>query len=92
MSVYKLPNSLTIHNVKEVQDSLLVYLEQSNLEGAKVIIDASDLNDIDASGVQLLVSACKTLDEEKREYTVENINEDLENMLRVSGVLDTITS
>lgn len=92
MRMYKLPESLTIHNVKEVQESLLLYLEEKALEDDQIIIDANELNDVDASGLQLLVSACKTLKGQEKEYIVENIKDDLENVLRTSGALDIIVS
>ncbi|MCK8823894.1 STAS domain-containing protein [Fuchsiella alkaliacetigena] len=88
--MFELPESLNVHNVKETQEALLSYLQ--NLEEEQLLLDATLLQDIDAAGVQLLLSTYKTCQEERIEFNLANEQDIIKKLLKSAGVSDIITT
>ena len=86
--MFKLPDTLNIENVKEVQEELLNYLQEATKdENEDLALDAGELRDIDAAGLQLLISAYRTFAEEGHPIRLINVSEFLEQMLDISGAI-----
>ncbi len=84
-----LPETITIHNVKEVQEQLMEHAQQ--LEPEKpVVLNAEMVQDADAAGIQLLLSASKTFRQEGRSYSLVNCQELFEKLLTISGASDIV--
>lgn len=90
--MFVFPDSLNIHNVKEVQEQLLEFLQQGEPGKTKeeVVMDAGNINDIDAAGLQLLLSTCKTIRREGRKYRLVNQGQLLNHLLELSGAGDIL--
>ncbi len=83
--MYYLGKELTISNVEQVRRDLLEYLQQQPLE-EEIILDATHLEEIDAAGVQLLLSACcKTTILQGRNIRLVNVGDHLRRVLEISG-------
>ena len=84
-----LPEDITIHNVKKMQTELLDYIEkQVENNKAELILDAKKLVDIDAAGLQLLLSAYLTAQEEDFSFELKNAGDYLIEVLNLSGAND----
>ncbi len=87
--MFNLPEMMTIHNVQEVQEQLLGYVQQLSPE-EPVVLNAEEVQDADAAGIQLLLSAAKTFRQEGRPYRLVNCQELLERLLTISGASDIV--
>lgn len=88
--MFELPENMTIYNVGELKEELLIHLKNSG--GDPVQLDAAKLKDIDGAGIQLLLSLYKTLQEEDRSLSIQNPNQLLNHLLQVSGAADILYS
>lgn len=88
--MFVLPESLTIHNVREVQEALLSFLAQSSEEpDSEMIIDMANVRDFDAAGLQLILSAYQTFFKEGRPCRLINVQA-LEQWLDLTGAGDIL--
>lgn len=89
--MFTLPQDMTIHNVKTIQTELLDYIEMQIGENkSKLILDAKEVDDIDAAGLQVLLSAYLTAQEEKISFELKNNAGYLNEVLNLSGVSDVL--
>lgn len=84
--MFVLPNAVTIHNVHEIQERFLKYIGQQSIN-KEITIDASEVADLDASGLQFLLSVLKTFKNEGNSLKIINAKEVLINLLKISGGL-----
>ena len=66
----RLPHELTIYTAAETRDAWLTWLSSDNAraEGAAVCeVDGEHVDEVDAAGVQLLVSLCNSLSRQHRQ-------------------------
>ncbi len=87
----KLPDSLTIHNVGQVRQTIISYLEKQKKEENNIIaFDARSLKDIDGAGIQLLLSTLKAFGQEELSFSLVNRGKILEQLLELSGASDIV--
>ncbi len=87
--MFELPDSLTIHNVKDVQDDLLSLLPKLMKDASEgCVLDAVNLQDMDAAGLQLLLAAQKSFNAEGISFRVINRGEMIEKLLELSGAVE----
>jgi len=85
--MFSLPVNLDIHNVKKVYDDLLETVEQNIDSGEKkIVLDADNVEDVDAAGIQLLLALKQTCKKEKIEFKIKNIGETCKRLFLLSGV------
>ena len=64
VAVYMLPESLTMHNVRLIQDELILFLEQApdkdGENGKEATLDCRNLVNLDMAGLQLFALAAKS--------------------------------
>ncbi|MEA1975439.1 MAG: STAS domain-containing protein [Bacillota bacterium] len=83
----KLPNELTIFTVEEFWKSLVDVIEKMNASDEKILtLDFENLEKIDGSGIQLLLSLEKTMLKEKFKVKYQNVKESIENVLKFVGI------
>ena len=85
--MFELPDTLMASNVKEVQQDILDYLQQQKKE---LVIDASSLEDIDAAGIQLLLSARISCQQRDLDYQLVGEDQLLKKLLEISGGQDIL--
>ncbi len=78
---YKLPVELTIYHIEEFMSSLCTELAAKT----DVLLDASDLKNIDASGLQLLIAGAKEAEIKKKSFVLLNPQENLRHIFSVTG-------
>ncbi len=84
--MYELPENLDIYSIEESRQELLNYIDKKIENGEnEVIIDGSRTEDIDAAGLQILISAFKTVKDEGLEWNIINKTDMLSNLLLFSG-------
>lgn len=89
--MFTLPQDMTIHNVKTIQTELLDYIEMQIGENkSKLILDANEVDDIDAAGLQVLLSAYLTAQEEEISFELKNNAGYFNEVLNLSGVSDVL--
>jgi anti-anti-sigma factor len=71
----------TIHNIRDIFPLLK---DKINLQ-ENLIIDMQNINEIDLSGLQLLISLKKSCDKQKKEFELINIKNELINSFELSG-------
>ncbi len=79
------PDSLTAGNVSDFHKELLSSMDNSDV-GSEIVFELGALNELDFSGIQLIVSLCRTLDDEGRSYTFSNLTQTVENAFLLSGL------
>ncbi|MCP5047633.1 MAG: STAS domain-containing protein [bacterium] len=77
--------SLIFDNANDVKESLLLKLEKLNVS-KPVSIDLSQVEEIDSSGLQLLLSFFKTMDDRSMQYKVVSVNDEMIEILNLSGL------
>lgn len=83
-----LPDSITVFNSEEVLENLSKIINEQLFEKGEVKIielDATELQDIDGSGLQILLSAHKTCALKNVKLVLNNVNEEIEALLTVTG-------
>ncbi len=89
--MFRLPESLTIHNVKEIQEELLTYLQQVPAGREKEFnLDCSGLRDLDAAGLQLLLSAYKSFSQADIDVKITGTTSFVQHFLDLSGSSDIL--
>ena len=87
--MYKLPESININQIDEIRKDLLSYINQLSEEKSEVILDCGTVKDIDAAGIQLLISVLIMV--KRRELDINLINtEDLNYIFRITGLKNFI--
>ncbi len=82
-----LPNSLLIYNVVDIHSQLRELLN-SNSEALE--LDASEVQELDAAGVQLLCSLVKTCEANGIELAVKNCSDSYLNAITLFGDVSLI--
>lgn len=72
-------------NADAVKESLLSRLEKLD-KSKPVIIELEHVEEIDSSGLQLLLAFFKTLEKQHMQYKVVNIAEEMMEILELSGL------
>ena len=84
--MFTLPESVTTFTVAEVHQQLLDYVNERAATGENDIeIDASQVSDVDAAGIQLLLSVSKSADERGLGFNLSDQSEIVTQMLKLSG-------
>ncbi len=78
------PDSLVIHNVSEVQEELLLLLSS---EEEEYLLDASELGDIDAAGIQVLLSFQKSVKSKNKRVRIINVKQQMSETLTEVGAM-----
>ncbi len=73
-----------LDNIEEVKEQLI--LLSSKIKTKEVKLNLIDVVEIDSAGIQLILSFCKTLKEDGIAYSITKINEDILNILEISGL------
>lgn len=81
--MFSLGDSITIFNCLDIQQELVAYLNQCEKE---CLIDAGELTDIDACGLQLLVSLKKSAKKKQLSFEIINIHKDIEASFQKLGL------
>lgn len=87
--MYKLPETLTIHNVEAVKEELLLLLREASPDTA-VTLDAAVLENMDSTGLQLLIAACSTFSKAGCKFELINITPSLRQILDLSGGMEVV--
>ncbi len=94
--MYVLPEALTFRNVKTIRDELLHYLEhrlKENEEGEKeATLDFFHLQDLDTAGLQLLLSAVRSFQNNDCLLKIVNMQALIKELLQLTGAGDIITT
>ncbi len=89
--MFTLPQDMTIHNVKSIQTELLDYIEREIAEDqSELILDAKKVDDIDAAGLEILLSAYLTAQEEGLSFKLKNNDGYFNEVLNLSGAGDVL--
>jgi len=73
-------NELSIYDVEELHTQLI---EEFNNDS--IVINLDNVHKIDMSIIQLFVSAQKSAKEESKTFTLENVNHEVEDLLKNSA-------
>ena len=77
--------NLIFDTAEAVKEALLVKLEKLKT-GIPVTIELAQVEEIDSSGLQLILSFFKTLEERKMNYKVVSISREFHDILDLSGL------
>jgi len=73
-------NELTIYEVESLHTSLLKEFANGDL-----LLDMQNVNRMDMSVIQLLISAQKTAQEHSKKFALQNVNEELAQIIKNSA-------
>jgi len=73
-----------LENVEDIKDNLLKVLAKIKTQDIK--LNFINVLELDSAGLQTILSFCKTLKEKKIDYSVSSINENILNILEISGL------
>jgi anti-anti-sigma factor len=76
---------LIFDNAQQVKERLLSKLEKLNND-KEVTIDLSHIEEIDSSGIQLLISFFKSLEKKKVKYKIDGVTNEIVEILELSGL------
>ncbi len=77
--------NLIFDNAEQVKESLLNRLEKITPD-KEVVINLSQVHEIDSSGIQLLIALFKSLDSRKCQYKIDSISDEIAEILQLSGL------
>lgn len=77
--------SLIFDNAEPLKEELLAKLEKLKPD-KPVKIDFSHVEEIDSSGIQLLISLFKTMESRNLRYKLESISDEMVEILDLSGL------
>jgi anti-anti-sigma factor len=77
--------NLIFDDADELKEKLLERMDHINPH-QPVIMDLSSVNEVDSSGIQLLLSFFKTLQNKGVKFYVDNINKEMLEILNLSGL------
>lgn len=83
---YALPAELTIYTISEVHAQCLNWVRQDPAEHIRLRVNAGDVTEVDAAGVQLLVSLSRTLQADHRELQLLSPSATLSEACAALGV------
>ena len=86
---YDLPEELTIYTVSELKSDLLNKIEELSGE-SDLLFNCSNLEELDAAGIQLLLSIVKTSLQEDFDLFLENVSSEIEETLSLVGVKEIL--
>jgi anti-anti-sigma factor len=75
-------DKFTIHKIREIYKKINTEFESSN----QLKIDMKNVDEIDLSGLQLLISAKKSCEKNKKDFLLVNIKDELLYAFELSGV------
>jgi len=78
----KLEKSVTVKSIQGIYDELVKEFEKDD----ELVIDLSDVERVDLSFVQLLISAGRKAREQKKVIRVKGVSTDLKNLIKLSGI------
>lgn len=81
--MYSFGESISIFNCIDVQQDLIQYIDQCDNE---CVIDASSLSDIDACGIQLIVSLAKYCEKKEIPFEMVGIVDQIELLFQKLGL------
>jgi anti-anti-sigma factor len=73
-----------LENVEDIKNDLLKVLSEIKTQDVK--LNFINILELDSAGLQTILSFCKTLKENNVGYSVSSINEDILNILEISGL------
>ncbi|MFW6009343.1 MAG: STAS domain-containing protein, partial [archaeon] len=74
--MYQLPENLDIYSIDEIKQDLMNYIEEKiEKDEQEIVIDGSKTEDLDAAGLQILISAYKTAKHEGLFWKIINQGE-----------------
>lgn len=86
---YKLPEEVSVYTVAELKTDVLDNLGELRAE-ENLIFDCSNLEEIDAAGIQLLLSVVKTSLQEDFNLFLENVAPEIKETLSLVGVKEIL--
>ncbi|MGE5340164.1 MAG: lipid asymmetry maintenance protein MlaB [Candidatus Omnitrophota bacterium] len=80
--------NLIFDNAKQLKDGLLAKLEKFKKDRSdkEVGIDLSRIEEIDSSGIQLLIAFFKSLQKHKIQYKIIGMNDETVDVLELAGL------
>lgn len=77
--------NFVIDNSKELKDKLIdIYKKLTKKKS--INIDLNGVNEIDSSAIQLIISLCKTLEKDKKDFKFVKLNENIANLFTLTGL------
>ncbi len=73
-----------LDNIEDVKEQLI--LLSSKIKTKEVKLNLIDVVEIDSAGIQLILSFCKTLKKDGIAYSITKVNDDISNILEISGL------
>ncbi|MDO6962537.1 STAS domain-containing protein [Rhizobium alvei] len=77
---------LSLEKVLDLNEATALQTKLMALKGSDVTIDASAVERVGALCVQVLMSAAKTWEEEKKNFTIENVSDAMSKTMQLIGV------
>jgi anti-anti-sigma factor len=74
-------DKITIHKIRDIYQNIKEKFDTSN----NITIDMKNIDEIDLSGLQLLISLKKSCDKENKEFQLINIKDELLYSFELSG-------
>ncbi len=91
--MYMLPESLTVFNSEEILDSLNQYIQNYTYEqnqSEKLVVDATNLVDLDGAGLQILLATQKTCQQRNITFVIIHMNEEISELLKMTGAKNVL--
>lgn len=90
--IYIFPSELTYQHIAAIHDELLTFFNQFEQSGnKKVFFDFNQISDLDITGLQLLLSLHKTINQQQYSFAFLNKSAYLQEMLDLSGATDLLS-
>ncbi|MGM0470828.1 MAG: STAS domain-containing protein [Bacillota bacterium] len=86
---FLLPDELSIYTVNEIKKDIIATL-QAKEANQDLILDCSQLIELDAAGIQLLLSTAKTALQEDYTLVVDSFSAEVEVVLELAGVKEIL--
>lgn len=91
--MFVLPTGITVYNVEDVLEEFNRFIQSEDFTSGNadvVLIDASNLEDLDGSGLQLLLSIYKTSKQRNLPFTMLGMTEEIVNLLKITGTREIL--
>ncbi len=85
-SIFILPGELNAAAVESLKKDMLKYVEKNHV----IALDGSMVEQVDALGIQLILSAQKLCIASGKNFSVTNVSNELRRILEVTGILDIL--
>lgn len=87
----QLQENLTIFNAVELKDQLHKWVvEASEDKSSQLVIDVGQIEDLDAAGIQLLVTSCQVLYSYDKQLVIAGLSKNNLEMLEITGATNYI--